>query len=117
MIKKKSEENKINIKAFSGKINYEPINFTTLENKIYTIGRSEDSDFTLEDKMLSRIHCILYYEKEKGWFIKDGNEIGQSSTNGTWLFAYDEFEIYEEMLFKSNCNLFSCHFISQNNNL
>ena len=59
--------------------------------------------------MLSRVHCILFYDEEKGWFIKDGNEIGQPSTNGTWVFAYDECEIYDGMIFKSNSNLFSCH--------
>ena len=106
---KDNKENNIFIKAYSGIINYQPMNFKTLKNKIFTIGRSEDGDVILQDKMLSRIHCILIYEEEEGWFIKDGNEIGQPSTNGTWVFAYDEFEIYDNMLFKSNCSLFSCH--------
>ena len=106
---KDNKENNIFIKAYSGIINYKPMNFKTLKNKFFTIGRSEDGDVILQDKMLSRIHCILIYEEEEGWFIKDGNEIGQPSTNGTWVFAYDEFEIYDNMLFKSNCCLFSCH--------
>jgi hypothetical protein len=78
-------------------------------NKEITIGRSENSDVILQDKMLSRIHCILFYDENKGWLIKDGNELNQPSTNGTWVFAYDECEIYDEMIFKSNSNLFSCH--------
>ena len=96
------------LKAYSGNITYEPKIFEYTLNKEYTIGRNEKDDFVLQDKMLSRIHCIIFYD-EKGWFIKDGNQIGEPSTNGTWVFAYDEFEIYDEMIFKSNSNLFSCH--------
>ena len=103
------------LKAYSGNITYEPKIFEYTLNKEYTIGRNEKDDFVLQDKMLSRIHCIIFYD-EKGWFIKDGNQIGEPSTNGTWVFAYDEFEIYDEMIFKSNSNLFSCHLRNNNKN-
>ena len=99
----------LSLKAYSGSITYEPIIFKYNLNKEITIGRSENSDVILQDKMLSRIHCILFYDENKGWLIKDGNELNQPSTNGTWVFAYDECEIYDEMIFKSNSNLFSCH--------
>ena len=99
----------LSLKAYSGSITYEPIIFKYNLNKEITIGRSENSDVILQDKMLSRIHCILFYDENKGWLIKDGNELNQPSTNGTWVFAYDECEIYDEMVFKSNSNLFSCH--------
>ena len=106
---KSINENILCLKAYSGSATYEPIIFQHLLNKEFTIGRNEKDDVVLQDKMLSRVHCILFYDEEKGWFIKDGNEIGQPSTNGTWVFAYDEFEIYDGMIFKSNSNLFSCH--------
>ena len=101
--------NNICLKAYSGSITYEPIFFKYDCNKEITIGRSENSNVVIKDKMLSRVHCILFYEENKGWLIKDGNEMNQPSTNGTWVFAYDEYEIYDEMIFKSNSNLFSCH--------
>ena len=103
------------LKAYSGNITYEPKIFEYTLNKEYTIGRNEKDDFVLQDKMLSRIHCIIFCD-EKGWFIKDGNQFGEPSTNGTWIFAYDEFEIYDEMIFKSNSNLFSCHLRNNNKN-
>ena len=52
---------------------------------------------------------MIHYDEEKGWFIRDGNENGKGSTNGTWVFAFDEMEIIDGMLFKANSNLFSCH--------
>ena len=60
--------------------------------------------------MLSRIHCIVCYDKNYNiWVIKDGGDKGMS-TNGTWIFAFDEIEIKEGMIFKINANLLSCHF-------
>ena len=58
--------------------------------------------------MLSRIHCILTYI-DNNWYIRDGNEEGNDSTNGTWLYASDEIEIKEGLIFKSN----SCNFLCQ----
>jgi signal transduction histidine kinase len=44
-----------------------------------TIGRSKDADIYLDDPMLSRKHCRVFYANKK-WFLED-----LSSTNGSWL--------------------------------
>ena len=79
------------------------------KNTIYKLGRNDKCDIIIHDKMLSRIHCIVYYDNNYNiWMIKDGGEKGMS-TNGTWIFAYDKIEIKNEMIFKINANLLSCH--------
>ncbi len=103
-----SKDKNLLLKAYSGSTKYEPIIFQKKIKKEYFIGRGEKDDVLLQDKMLSRVHCMIYYN-ENGWFIKDGNENGKPSTNGTWVFAFDEMEIIDGMLFKANSNLFSCH--------
>ena len=67
--------------------------------------------------MLSRIHCTIDYKNEK-WYIQDGfakNGIEdkniQKSTNGSWIYAYDECPIFNNMIFKANHNLFICNLI------
>ena len=77
--------------------------------KIYQIGRSDKCDVYIRDKMLSRIHCIIFYI-DNNWYIKDGNENGNESTNGTWIYANEETEIKEGMRFKSNSCNFYCKF-------
>ena len=65
----------------------------------------------IEDKMLSRVHCFVYFDN-KNWVIKDGNQSGIQSTNGTWFFAYDDIEIDKEMVFKSNTYNFLCKIVN-----
>ena len=104
------ENNKINIKVFSGNEKYEPFSFNyDILEPIY-IGRDCDCIISIEDKRLSRIHCTLNYNNEyKYWFLKDGGKNG-FSTNGTWLYAAEEYEIYDGMIFKTNHNLFKCKY-------
>ena len=87
----------------------EPMFIQKDNNKRYKIGRSEKCDVVIRDKELSRIHCILYY-LENNWYIKDGNDKGIESTNGTWIYALDDIEIKEGMIFKSNSCNFSCKY-------
>ena len=102
------ENEKINIKIFSGNEKYEPFISNNDINKQIYIGRDVDCDISIEDKRLSRIHCTLKYNKDnKYWFLKDGGDVG-NSTNGTWLYATEEYEIYDGMVFKTNHNLFKC---------
>ena len=107
------EENNLMLKMYSGNYQYEPMYLQSEEGKIITIGREEKCDICLNDKMLSRVHCVLIYDKENGLSITDGNgqENGSKSMNGTWVFAFENVEIIDGMIFKSNSNLFSCHYI------
>ena len=100
------KEDDLFLKIYSNEGQYEPIIIQKEDNKIYKLGRSEKCDVVIKDKMLSRVHCILFY-LDNNWYIKDGNEKGNESTNGTWLYALEEIEIKEGMKFKSN----SCNFI------
>ena len=104
---KEINEDDLFLKIYSSEGKYNPMIITKNEdNKIYKIGRTEKCDVVIRDKMLSRVHCILYYS-DNNWYIKDGNEIGNESTNGTWLYALEDIEIKEGMKFKSNsCNFF-----------
>ena len=64
--------------------------------------------------MLSRVHCSIYFvesekEEEGGWYLKDGNLNGKKSTNETWYYSAEETLIEEDMIFKTNHNLFRCY--------
>ena len=100
------KEDDLFLKIYSNDGQYEQKKKKKADDKIYKLGRSEKCDVVIKDKMLSRVHCILYY-LDNNWYIKDGNEKGNESTNGTWLYALEEIEIKEGMRFKSN----SCNFI------
>ena len=110
-----SNDESLYLKIYNGKRKYEPIIIKNkYDTKLYTIGRSENNDVMIEDNMLSREHCFIYYDK-KNWYIKDGNKNGSPSTNGTWLFAYEPIEILNEMVFKSNSYNFVCKLTNEKN--
>ena len=112
---KEEEKNKniINIKVFSGDEKCDNYNFDNFSKKNILIGRNAICDVIIEDKMLSRVHCSLFYvenekEEEKGWYLKDGNLNGKKSTNDTWFYSAEETLIENDMIFKTNHNLFKC---------
>ena len=63
----------------------------------------QDCNIRLEDNSLSRYHCMLYYAD--CWILADG-DVGKPSTNGTWLFAEQFFEVHNGMVFKAGETLF-----------
>ena len=105
-------ENEIIIKLFSGEEQQNTYTFNSDNQKCIIIGRdSYLCDIIIDDKMLSRVHCCINYKEkgnEKGWFIKDGNLEGKKSTNDTWFYSAEETLIYDQMVFKTNHNLFKC---------
>ena len=101
-------ENDLYLKIYSNEGEYDPLIIQS-DEKVYKIGRSEKCDIFIKDKMLSRVHCELSFI-DNNWYIKDGNEDGVESTNGTWVYANDETEIKEGMKFKSNSCNFLCKF-------
>ena len=86
---------------------YEPVILGKDKNE-YTIGRTKISDITIDDILLSKINCCLNYEKDT-WYIQDGNQKGKPSTNGTWLYSSEDYEIFDGMIFKSNKYNFCCN--------
>ena len=100
------------IKLFTGEEQCNTYSFNSDNQKCIIIGRDSSlCDVIIDDKMLSRIHCCVNYKEknnEKGWFIKDGNMNGKKSTNDTWFYSAEETLIYDQMIFKTNHNLFKC---------
>ncbi len=74
-------------------------------NKNIIIGRYSLADIHLNDKLISKIHCVVNYTEKDGWTIFDGHE-DKPSTNGTWLYLSENVEIYDKMIFKSNQIIF-----------
>ena len=107
--------NCLNVKIFSMK--NQKIFTLTPDNCPCTIGRSSDNSITIDDDLLSRIHCTIDFDKDK-WYIQDGyaknglqEEEIKKSTNGSWIYAYDEIPITDKMIFKANHNLFICNLV------
>ena len=108
-----NDNNSINIKVFSGDEKCDNYNFDYFSNPTILIGRNAFCDIIIEDKMLSRVHCSVFFvesekEEEKGWYLKDGNLNGKKSTNDTWFYSAEETLIENNMIFKTNHNLFKC---------
>lgn len=94
--------------------------FNCDDKKIIHIGRkNHKNEIELDDNLSSKINCIILYNSEKGWLIKDGNEIilengdiqRNYSTNGTWFLAVENTIIIDGMIFKSNFNIFKCNLL------
>jgi len=109
------EENEnITLKLFTGDEQTETYEYTP-EKKIITVGRDKSSDIFIEDKLLSRKQCYIFYEEnendegKKNWFIQDGDIKGKKSTNDTWIYSFKDTLIYDQMIIKANHNLFKCN--------
>ena len=109
--------NMINVKIFSGNIKHGVLSFLPEKSPI-TMGRSQECEILIDDSMLSRVHCSVEYRND-GWFIIDGQkmemkdkdkDVYKNSTNGTWVYAFEDTKIEEGMIFKANHNLFTCSF-------
>lgn len=72
-----------------------------------TLGRYSLADIQLNDKLLSKIHCVINFSEKEGWTLTDGHD-DKPSTNGTWLYLNEDFEVYDKMIFKSNQTIFQC---------
>ena len=107
------DETQINIKVFTGNEKCESFNFDFFSHPTILIGRNISCDVYIKDKLLSRVHCYVFYEdsddlEKKGWYLKDGNLEGKKSTNDTWFYCSEDSEISDGMIFKTNHNLFKC---------
>ncbi|CAG9325073.1 unnamed protein product [Blepharisma stoltei] len=100
--------NKISLKFLEGPKQNEVITFTDAEGKIL-IGRMVDCRIRFEDNSMSRYQCNIQYFPDRGWALEDGDG-NKKSTNGTWLFVEEDFEIYNAMVFKAGKSLFEITF-------
>lgn len=74
-------------------------------DKIAKVGRMSDCEIKFDGTNLSRYQCTLEYKEDKGWVVSDGFN-GKPSTNGTWLFVQDFFEITQDEIVKIGQTLF-----------
>jgi hypothetical protein len=71
------------------------------------IGRYNNADIKIDDKLLTKIHCEISYSESDGWLLHDGFE-GKESTNGTWIYMNDDVKVYDGMVFKASQTIFEC---------
>ena len=102
-------KNYLLLKIFNENKKYEPI-ILTKENNYYSVGRTKNADIFIDDNFLSKINCIIYFENGI-WKIKDGDQSGNKSTNGTWLYAFEDNEIYDNMIFNQINIIFIVNFL------
>ena len=84
------EDNIINIKINSDKnvFSFSPNNYSYI-----TIGRDEKNLIRIDDKLISKWHCIIIYNfQNKNWNISD-----KKSTNGTWKFCNEKIELINDV--------------------
>ena len=105
----------LNIKVFSENPQNNTFFYNPSQIKKIFIGRDMLCNIIVDDTLLSRIHCTIEYDEQKGWIIYDGKkddsdfENNKPSTNGTWLYLVEETKIKNGMIFKSNQNIYECH--------
>lgn len=113
---------KLKIKLYDSKNNDEMKEFIFENNseKTIHIGRkNHGNEIELNDHLSSKVNCIIQYNRENGWIVKDGNEIilkdgdikRNYSRNGTWFLAIENIKIVDKLIFKSNFNIFKCNLI------
>lgn len=74
------------------------------EERLVKIGRMNDCNVKFEGNSLSRYQCTIEY-KDSNWFIMDGLQ-GKASTNGSWLFVEEFYEIFDGVTLKIGQTLF-----------
>lgn len=91
----------LTLNAFTGILKYEAyvIDSNTVNNS--TIGRSLECSLSLNDPLLSRVHCMIIYENND-FYLYDGVVNEERSTNGVWVYASCETCIGEGDYLKVN---------------
>ena len=111
---------KLKIKLFENKSNdtKEFIFENNIERTIHIGRKNHGNDIEINDSLSSKVNCIIHYNDKKGWSIKDGNEVILKngdikriySKNGTWLSAFENIKIIDNLVFKSNFTIFICNY-------
>ena len=84
--------------------------FSPATNPIVKIGRMPDCEIKIEDSLLSKYQGTIKYIPNSGWTLFDGFN-GKPSTNSNWLYLNDDFEAYNNLIFKANHTLFQVRLI------
>lgn len=99
---------KLKLKIFggpsAGEIYYYKQEYT---GKAIIIGRTPDCDIKINDKLLSKSQANISFDAEQqAWVLTDGFN-NKPSTNGTWLYLNENFEMKNGMIFKANQTIFN----------
>lgn len=101
------DNEKLGIKFLEGpKIN-EEFFFSACDESVL-IGRMTDCRIKFEDSNMSRYQCSIRFRQGCGWVLKDGIN-SKCSTNGTWLYVEEQYEIINKMIFKAGKTLFEAN--------
>lgn len=74
--------------------------------KSIVIGRTPDCDIRINDKLLSKNQASIQFNPaQDSWILTDGFN-NKASTNGTWLYLNENFEMHQGMIFKANQTIF-----------
>jgi hypothetical protein len=85
--------------------------FTTGSAERVTFGRQEDCKVCLQAfPGISRYHFFVWFEKDHGWQIMDGDGTDTLSTNGTWCLLESPIAIEQEETFKAGRSIYTVRF-------
>ena len=78
-----------------------------LTGKRIIIGRTPDCDIKINDKLLSKCQAsVSFVPDTQQWVLVDGFK-NKPSTNGTWIYLNENFEMHTGMIFKANQTIFN----------
>ena len=104
---------RLKLKIFGGPSAGEIYFYKPELNKQIVIGRTPDCEIRINDKLLSKNQAVIQLSDQTDgqWILSDGHN-GKSSTNGTWLYLNENFQMHPGMIFKANQTIFHVDFVS-----
>ena len=97
---------RLKLKIFGGPTSGEIFYFKN-EGQEILVGRTPNCDVRIDDKLLSKTQCHIKCidNNDSQWTVIDGYN-GKGSTNGTWVYLNEDFEVYDGVSFKANQTIF-----------
>lgn len=101
---------KLRLKIFGGPRSGEVFYSNGMDWDEIKIGRSPHCNVTIDDEVLSKYQCRIYYDfNTKTWVLEDGSH-HKKSLNGTWLYLNEEYTVSDQMVFKAHQTLFQAKY-------
>jgi hypothetical protein len=100
---------RLRLKLYGGTCTGEVFYFNSTEyyEKKIRLGRLQTCEVHIEDSLISKVQACIFFNTQEGWILVDGDMDHQrASTNGTWLYASTDTEMYHGMVFKASQTLF-----------
>ena len=101
------DRSKLKMKIVGGPSAGEVFFFKHPVEKEIVLGRTPDCNVRINDKLLSKNQAtVRYSEQSDQWVLCDGF-CGKPSTNGTWLYLNEDYQMHSGMVFKANQTIFN----------